>query len=238
MIDTQQAMTDKPTSSKQKATHSPSKAERLNVDTSGLSGKERAELAESLVKPAAKRQGATKNVKKVGQIKKPVQIYALFDPRGGGIRYIGKANDAQKRLKGHLRETRRVTPLYCWISKLRDEGVTPWMAVIAHAISADWEDLERDLITQWREDGMRLLNVAEGGDEPYCPPEVRAENGRKVAASIAADPIKKRIWHAKRALGAYIRDPKISEEAKERMRVKMRMCAAKRPDLFGSWANV
>lgn len=232
-------MSDKPTSPKQKPTKSLDKGERLNVDTSGLSGKERAELAESLVTPDRKRSAI--NIVTTGQGKvstKTAEIYALFDPRGGGIRYIGKAANAHKRLKGHLREMRRRTPLYDWIAKLRSEGVTPWMAVIANAISPDWQSLEKELITQWREDGQRLLNLAEGGDQPYCPPEVRAENGRKLAAAIHSDPIRKRIWHAKRSLAAYLRDPHASEEAKERIRAKMRYAAAKRPDLFGSWANV
>jgi hypothetical protein len=45
-------------------------------------------------------------------------IYGLFDPRTGELRYVGKARDPQKRLKGHLAARRR-TPVYDWIGALR-----------------------------------------------------------------------------------------------------------------------
>lgn len=127
-----------------------------------------------------------------------------------------------------------MTPLYQWISKLRSEGVMPAMAVIANAISDDWQDLERTLISQWRLDGMRLLNVAEGGDEPYCAPEIRAANGRRLVERMASDPLLARIARNKRMLGTALRRGTVNEATKE----KMRLAAAKAPHLFGEWANV
>lgn len=48
-----------------------------------------------------------------------VQIYALRDPRDGNLRYIGKANNAEKRLKSHMKDSRhRKTPVYAWFRKL------------------------------------------------------------------------------------------------------------------------
>lgn len=32
------------------------------------------------------------------------KIYGLIDPLSGEIRYVGKANDPARRLRGHLRE--------------------------------------------------------------------------------------------------------------------------------------
>lgn len=104
-------------------------------------------------------------------------IYALTDPRDGEVRYIGKANDARKRLRGHLRDARRRrTPVYNWINKLARLGLEPGMTVLVECDPECWKDEERRLIAEHRASG-RLLNVAEGGDEPHCPLEVRRRNG-------------------------------------------------------------
>lgn len=101
-------------------------------------------------------------------------IYGLYD-RDGNLRYIGKAVDPAKRLKGHMRDVlRKKTPLYNWINK----NGFPEMRVIEENC-ADWREAEIRLIREARERGEKLLNVADGGDQPYCSKEVRAANGRR-----------------------------------------------------------
>lgn len=127
-----------------------------------------------------------------------VAIYALCDPRTGGMRYIGKANNPDARLKSHLRDARkRTTPVYRWINKLLREGVSPSMVVLAW--THDWRAEERALIAKHRAGGVRLLNVAEGGEEPACSHATRQANGRKVAACRD-----KLIWSYRRKLGQAI----------------------------------
>lgn len=109
-----------------------------------------------------------------------VEIYALSDPDTGAVRYIGKAVDARKRLAGHMREVRRKSPLYSWLGKLRAEGRVPVLSIIETCEDADWRERERFHIAAARAAGV-VLNLADGGDEPGCPPEVRAANGRLVA---------------------------------------------------------
>ena len=122
-------------------------------------------------------------------------IYALCDPVTGEVRYIGKANDPEKRLKSHLRDARsRRTPVYCWINKLTSNGEKPVLKVLEWA--TDWREAERRLITQYRESGARLLNVAEGGDEPACSYATRAANGKAVSQSRD-----KAIWGLRRKVG-------------------------------------
>ena len=181
-------------------------------------------------KPASK--GEPKEAGKA--LPKKVEIYALSDPRTGEIRYIGKANDSAARLKDHLREKRLRTPLYAWIAKLRREGVTPAMDVQCICDTEVWQEHERAVIAQGRADGLRLLNVADGGDEPHCPTEVRAENARKLNERMKADPFMARIRNIKRAVGAAIRRGDMKEENK----AKLRLAAQKRPDLFGEYANL
>ena len=137
--------------------------------------------------------------------KASAEIYALRDPDTGEARYIGKANDAQKRLQSHISDSRRShRPVNCWVRKLIAAGKQPLVTVECVAIDR-WQELEQQLIAQHRDDGTRLLNLANGGDEPFCPTEVRkanalkmnqtmrpglrAENARKMNATMAKDPI-------------------------------------------------
>ncbi len=165
---------------------------------------------------------------------KPVEIYEILDPRDGSVRYIGKANNSAKRFKQHMRETRYRTPLYDWIAKLRAEGLVPSFRVALVCTAADWRECEKSAIASARATGARLLNVADGGDEPYCSPETRAANGRKVARIRERDPVAAFIFNAKRTLGTALRQGYVSEKTK----AKMRLAAQRRPDLFGVWAHI
>lgn len=92
------------------------------------------------------------------------EIYGLFDPLTDELRYIGKANNAARRLEGHLRDaTRRKMHLYNWISKLVREGLVPVCRVLC--TTDNWEFEERRLIFENRLTG-RLLNIADGGNAP------------------------------------------------------------------------
>lgn len=163
-----------------------------------------------------------------------IEIYGLFDP-DDNLRYIGKARDSQKRLKSHTRDCRRRnTPVYCWIRSLLDQGFSPTIKLLKVVDEAEWTHSERELIFFHRAAGTRLLNLADGGDEPYCTPEIRAANGRKTAAAIHSDPKRKRLWHLKQRLSHALSQGHCSESTRE----KMRECARKRPDLFGCWANI
>lgn len=136
------------------------------------------------------------------------EIYALIDPRDGAVRYIGKANDSAKRLMSHIRDSRREsrrTPVYVWMRKLTKLGMVPGFTVLE--VTADWKEVERRYIAEARARGDRLLNVADGGDEPYCPPEVRVANGRmsKGRKWVPQYPF---IHQIKMKLGQHLRDMK------------------------------
>ena len=157
-------------------------------------------------------------------------IYGLYHPETGELRYIGKANDVSKRLESHLREmSSRNRPLHCWMRTL---GGPPRILVLEE-VSGDWKDAERRLIAEYREKS-RLLNVADGGDEPYCSKEVRANNGRKTASMIHSDARRRRIWEIKRALGLAL----VRGEVSEKTKALMRNAASKHPSLLGGWATI
>jgi hypothetical protein len=161
-------------------------------------------------------------------------IYGLTDPRTGEVRYIGKANDAAKRLQGHLRdERRRQTPLYSWVRKLAGREPTPRLIVL-EVCGADWREPERRLIATARARGDRILNLADGGDQPFCSAAVRSANGQRLVAKIREDDQFRRFWHLKRDLQRLLRDGLVANHT----RAKMRAAAASMPLKFGTWAGL
>lgn len=143
---------------------------------------------------------------------KQIVIYGICDS-SGQARYVSKTNDVERRFKDHLSESERMYPLYNWLRKQLREGSEVTCRVLASAVG-DWRQLERDVIAQYRADYQNMLNLADGGDEPYCstevrkiiganikcPVEVRQANGRKVSAAIQADPKRKRLHELKKFL--------------------------------------
>lgn len=160
-------------------------------------------------------------------------IYGLTCPETGALRYVGKARDPNARFKGHMRETRLTTPVYAWIAKLRRQGLAPVLAILEEAPD-DWREAERRLIAEARARGDRLLNVADGGDEPHCPKETIARNGRTNALALHADPVRKHIWLLKREIGQDLREGFISNKS----RAKLREAARVAPGIFGCYANL
>lgn len=164
-----------------------------------------------------------------------VEIYGLYDPRSGALRYIGKAKDSRQRLKGHIRDSRkRHTPVYCWMRGLREAGHDPEMRVLALVQEDQWQQYERQMIADARNRNERLLNIADGGDQPHCPRETRSANAKKLNDRLANDQRLKRIQEIKRHMGAAIRQGWLSESAKG----KLRLAAAKNPALFGEYASL
>lgn len=161
------------------------------------------------------------------------EIYGLYDPRDGALRYIGKANNSAKRLASHKRDARkRDAPVHRWIRKLETLGMSPTQKVLS--VTDDWEAEERRLIALHRTDGSRLLNVADGGDQPFCDDATRSKNGRLMNERIAADPQFAKILGMKRQMGQALKRGEVGNNA----RAKLREAARLRPDWFGLWLNL
>ncbi len=158
-----------------------------------------------------------------------VEIYALLDELGE-MRYVGKANNSARRLRSHLLDSRRRdTAVYRWIRKCSQRGFTPTVKVLEVCPTEEWPTRERYWIAQLRET-CHLLNCADGGDEPFCPPETRRANGKNVASLRSQDPLRFQIYKLKRQIGQGLHRGDVSESTKN----KLRVAVAKRPDLFGS----
>jgi len=168
-------------------------------------------------------------------------IYALSCPDSGDVRYIGKANNPQARLKSHIRDSsRRDYPVYRWIRKLIAAGKTLEISVISEHDGDSWKAAEIETISRYRESGARLLNVAIGGDQPECSKEQRAINGRATAKAIHGNTDLHRIWRVKKGAADALRwlEKNSTPERVEKFKEVMRYAAKKRPDIFGKWALI
>lgn len=168
-------------------------------------------------------------------------IYALCCPDSGEVRYIGKADNPSARLGTHLRDAaRRDYPCYRWIRKLMASGLKPSMVILSEHGGDDWAAAEVAAIASYRLAGARLLNVADGGDQPHVTKEQRAVNGRKVARSVHDDAEKKKTWALKRGAGETLKwlEKNSTAERVERFKVSMRFAAMMRPDVFGKWTAI
>jgi len=90
-------------------------------------------------------------------------IYGLVDPRNGSIRYVGKADDPERRLfehstckaAGHKRN---------WIALLKRMGLKPQLVYLCRVHHDKWEEMEKFQIAFFRSRGMADLNYTDGGD--------------------------------------------------------------------------
>ena len=91
-----------------------------------------------------------------------VYLYGLR-ARGGPIRYIGKADDFQRRFFEHKKRARRgmKLPIYDWWRSMAEDPEIIPLVLVDHD---HWQDAERSLIAAMRDYGARLLNVATGGE--------------------------------------------------------------------------
>lgn len=94
-----------------------------------------------------------------------VSIYALAEPDSGTVRYVGKARDAQARLRQHLADSQLVGthPRVCWLRSLKAAGKTPLLLILETCTLETWEQAERAWIKRYMEQGAQLTNIAPGG---------------------------------------------------------------------------
>ena len=162
-------------------------------------------------------------------------IYGLVDPRDNKVRYIGKANNINKRLCGHIGDmNRKVTPVSCWIKKLHSMNLTPTAKQLMRVSASNWQEAEILTIEQYRRSTPNLLNVADGGDQPYCSKEQRQKNGANNAKKIHNDPVRKELWRLKKNIGLALKQGYIKDSTK----IKLKSLAMKYPQLFSQWSNI
>jgi hypothetical protein len=169
-----------------------------------------------------------------------VEIYGLYDPETNELRYVGKANNAAKRLKKHIEERGLHRPVCHWVKSIIDQGKCPRVVVLETVPAKEWDEAERRLIAEHRKTA-RLLNLADGGAMPS-----QTKEQRRVAARASNEAQKRnpeawqKLQRAKREMGRlrtwFMKHGDYSRAAQ--LRFRMRLDAANRPDLYGSWASI
>lgn len=92
-------------------------------------------------------------------------IYGLIDPRDNELRYIGKADNAYKRLFWHMAKCHQAgSKKNLWLRDLKASGAQPRVVVLCETDKEHWREDERFAIAGFREDGYRLLNGSIGGE--------------------------------------------------------------------------
>lgn len=116
----------------------------------------------------------------------PIVIYGLLDPRTQECRYVGKAKNAQKRLKEHFgkRALQRHTHFTQWIKSLKNKGLFPDIVILEETNSVNWKEAEIFWIGYMKFLGAKLTNGTSGGQGGDLSVEARekqatALRGRK-----------------------------------------------------------
>lgn len=93
-------------------------------------------------------------------------IYGLIDPRTEEVRYIGKSNDPQERLRQHMK-CRTVDQTYKakWLRQLKSSGIAPILIILEQCEEETWEACEISWIAFGRQRGWPLTNTCDGGGQ-------------------------------------------------------------------------
>jgi hypothetical protein len=173
-----------------------------------------------------------------------VEIYGLYDPDTNELRYVGKANDAAKRLKTHLLERKLLRPVNRWVSGLISKGKAPVMRVLEVVSAEEWEIAERRLIAKHRA-SCHLLNLADGGAMPSQTKDqrknaARASNKAQASKHPAEIAFIKAKQDMARLLARFTKDGHKSGNYFHAYVVRfiMRCYYANDPEGHASWANL
>lgn len=87
------------------------------------------------------------------------KIYVLKCPDTKEVRYVGKSNNPEQRLKAHNNKARDIgTYKRNWINKLRVDGKKPIFEIIEEVDIAIWKEKEKYWINYYLAQGAKLVN--------------------------------------------------------------------------------
>ena len=140
-----------------------------------------------------------------------VYIYILKDPITNEVRYVGKTQNALIRLKEHIRKSHLTkTHKNNWVQKLIKNNLTPIMEIIA-LVPEDTQGIhEQNWIDKYKNEGVRLTNIADGGVGGNLGPIVNQKISEALKGKKLTEVHKKNI--SKGCIGL-----KASSETKEKM---------------------
>ena len=121
-----------------------------------------------------------------------VHIYGLIDPITKELRYIGKSNNINKRIKEHLKySVLKLTHKDHWLYKLRESLLIPEIMIIEEVPNHCWNEHEIFWIEYFRFIGCRLTNATLGGEGFSITKEMR----KKIAEAQTGE---KSVWFGRK----------------------------------------
>jgi len=90
-------------------------------------------------------------------------IYVLKDPTTEEIRYVGKADDPDLRLRRHLMD-KGINRRTNWIKKLMASGNRPVVEIVDEVSIPEWKSWEVAYIQFYKDCGFDLVNTTLGGE--------------------------------------------------------------------------
>lgn len=109
-----------------------------------------------------------------------VYIYALIDPRGGEIKYIGKTNNLSLRYNLHMSHLSKKSKKVNWIKSLSSKGLKPIIEVIDEVLETEWAFWEMHYISLFKSWGFLLVNGTNGGDGGPSPKGIKRSEETKM----------------------------------------------------------
>lgn len=167
------------------------------------------------------------NVPLHAQKSKPIPettfIYALKDPETHLIRYVGKANDPQIRLRKHLKEKYKSIK-NSWLQSLKAKGLIPELMILEEVPVSQWQEQERYWIAYGREQGWLLVNGTDGGDgvHGWKPTEERRAQLREAMRGNQYGKGHKLTSEQKARQSAALKGHPVSPEAAEKIAASKR----------------
>lgn len=98
---------------------------------------------------------------------KTTNIYGLIDPITKQLRYIGKSDKVNLRLRQHIKDSKKrgnLNKKEAWIKSLLNKNNKPEIKIIEVVNYNEWQSKEIYYINKYKNEGIGLLNDTNGGD--------------------------------------------------------------------------
>lgn len=143
---------------------------------------------------------------------------------------MGKADNPLRRWKVHCLEDKNSPHKSRWVAELRELGLTPELEILEEIPVEGWQEIEKEYIRVFRMIGIRLTNIAEGGEggapignKNWLGRKHSEETKQKMRASgsgkIRTEAHSKNISLGKKGKASSFRGKHHSEVAKRKLRL-------------------
>lgn len=138
-------------------------------------------------------------------------IYTLVDPISGHVRYVGKTDYPDTRLKYHIKSIKVTKNKHkvSWIKNLLTMKLKPILEIIDEVNYSEWEFWEQHYISLYKSWGFKLINKTFGGEGATSGIPLCIEHRKKISEAK-----KGKVSNRKNAIVSDDQKSKISKSLK------------------------